>query len=514
MKQKVAIIFGAGPAGLTAAYELLKRTDIKPIIYEMSADVGGIAKTVNYKGNRIDIGGHRFFSKSDRITQWWLNILPLQSTPAKPFPEVSPEKIDPVMLIRRRISRIFYLRRFFNYPVHLNFDTFSNLGVVRTAKIMLSYISSMIFPIKEERNLEDFFINRFSKELYRTFFKGYTEKVWGIPCKEIDAQWGHQRVKGLSILKAIVHALKKIFLITTHSINHKNVETSLIDQFMYPKFGPGQMWEEVAKIIQEKGGEIYLKHKIVGITRDNAGIQKVEIQGELPTSILTVSGDYFFSTMPIKDLIHCFDKKGVPLEVNEVAQGLKYRDFITIGLLLNKLKIKNESKIKTINNIIPDNWIYVQENEVSLARIQIFNNWSPYLVKDKNTVWLGLEYFCNKGDELWNKSDEEFKAFAIDELVKIGFIDKEAVLDNVVIRMPKAYPMYNGTYKDIGVVRKFLEKSENLFLIGRNGLHHYNNQDHSMLTAMISVDNIINGIKSKNNIWEINTEPEYHEKKN
>jgi protoporphyrinogen oxidase len=533
MHKKIAIIIGAGPAGLTAAYELLSKTDILPIVYEMTGDIGGISKTVNYKGNRIDIGGHRFFSKSDRVMQWWLNILPSQEAPAKDdiilgknvsFHQAGlqkpcrqkhevqdPEKTDRVMLIRRRLSRIFFLRKFFNYPVSLNYKTFSQLGAIRIIKIILSYMKIQLFPIGHESSLEDFFINRFGKELYLTFFKDYTEKVWGVPCNRIKPEWGAQRIKGLSITKAVLHAIKSITS-KDSSITQKKTETSLIEQFLYPKFGPGQMWEEVAKIVKERGGEIYLMHRVIGLKSQNNEIVEIKVRDETTEDVKTQKGDYFVSTMPVKELIEAFEGS-VPQEVQQVAQGLLYRDFMTVGLLLRKLKIRNDTKIKTLNNIIPDNWIYIQERDVKLARLQIFNNWSPYMVKDDNTVWIGLEYLCNEGDDLWNKSDSNFSKFAIDELSQIGIIDEEDVLDSIVIRMQKTYPAYFGSYDHFDVIRKFTDTLENLFLIGRNGMHRYNNQDHSMLTAITAVENIINNVKSKNNIWDINIEKEYHEEK-
>lgn len=525
MSKRTAIIIGAGPAGLTAAYELLNKTDIVPIVYEMTGDIGGIAKTIEYKGNRIDLGGHRFFSKSDRVMQWWLNIFPLQGSPAKDDIKLArdvsvskkknspdPEKSDQVMLIRNRLSRIFFLRKFFNYPITLDFNTLSNLGILRIIKIGLSYIKSRLFPVKEEKSLEDFFINRFGQELYDTFFKDYTEKVWGVPCTEIPAEWGAQRVKGLSILKAIQHAVKNVINKKDVSVSQKTTETSLIEQFIYPKLGPGQLWEECSRIIQERGGQLHLNHKVVGINKSEDKITAVVLKNLISGEENTVEADYFFSSMPVKDLIQSLGKD-VPQEVKQVAEGLMYRDFITVGVLLNKLKIENQTKIKTINNIIPDNWIYIQERDVSLGRLQIFNNWSPYMVKDENTVWMGLEYFCNEGDKLWGKPDKDFSDFAIKELAKIGIIEKTDVLDSVVIRMPKTYPAYFGTYDKFDGIKNFTDKFENLFLIGRNGMHRYNNQDHSMLTAMIAVENIEKGVKSKENIWEINIEKEYHEKK-
>ena len=538
-KQKKAIIIGAGPAGLTAAYELLDKTDIKPIIYEATDYIGGISKTVNYKGNRIDIGGHRFFSKSDRVMNWWQNILPLQGAPAKDDKAVGreiplsseclrrpigsektekckapdPEKTDEVMLNRSRLSRIFFLRSFFDYPVSLNYNTFSNLGIKRTAKIGLGYIKSSLHKINEEKSLEDFFINRFGVELYRTFFKDYTEKVWGVACSDIAADWGSQRIKGLSIKKAVAHAVKKSFSRNKDSsISQKNVETSLIGQFMYPKHGPGQMWEEVAKIITENGGEIHHSHRVVGINGSENNIVAVKVKDESTGEIETVEGDYFFSTMPVRDLINSFESN-VPEDVREVAQGLMYRDFITVGLLLNKMKIKNETKTKTINDVVPDNWIYIQERDVKIGRLQIFNNWSPYMVADEDNVWIGLEYFCNEGDEMWNMADEKFIDFAIGELAKIDIINREDVLDSIVIHVQKTYPAYFGTYGKFDMVQKFTDSFENLFLIGRNGMHRYNNMDHSMLTAMKAVENIINGVNSKDNLWNVNVEEEYHEEK-
>lgn len=530
MTAKKAIIMGAGPAGLTAAYEFLEKTDIKPIVFEVSEDMGGIAKTVNYKGNRIDMGGHRFFSKSDIVMDWWKKILPIQGALSKddlvlnityqnksrPI-EITkdgpdPEKKDEVMLIRSRLSRIFFLRKFFNYPISLTLGTIQNLGLIRLIKIGISYLWIKLFPIKEEKSLEDFFINRFGNELYLTFFKDYTEKVWGVPCDQIKPEWGAQRIKGLSITKAVTHALKKIVKSSSGSISQKDTETSLIEQFLYPKLGPGQMWEEVARIIKEKGGEIHTSSKVIGINYDGEKVSSLKIKNEKTGEEKNIEGDYFFSTLAIKDLINSFSG-GIPSNVKAVSDGLQYRDFITVGLLLKKLKIKNETTTKTVNDVVPDNWIYIQERDVKIGRLQIFNNWSPYMVKDLNTVWIGLEYFCNVGDELWSKGDKEFTEFAIDELVKIGIIEKENVLDSTIIRIEKTYPAYFGTYDDLYVVKDFVNKIENLFLVGRNGLHRYNNQDHSMLTAITAVENIIKGIKSKENIWAVNTEEEYHEEK-
>lgn len=524
MAQKTAIIIGAGPAGLTAAYELLDKTDIRPIVFEMSGDIGGISKTVNYKGNRIDIGGHRFFSKSDRVMDWWRGILSLQGAPARddallgrdvPLSEEpdapDPEKTDRVMLVRRRISRIFFLRRFFDYPVSLNLNTLRNLGLVRIAKIAWSYARIRLFPIRNEQSLEDFFINRFGGELYRTFFRDYTEKVWGVPCDQIPAEWGAQRVKGLSATKAVLHAVTRLTR-RNASVAQKDVETSLIEWFMYPKFGPGQMWEEVARAVEAKGGQVLLHHRVVGLRADGGRIAAVEVRNEQTGEIGEVKGDYFLSSMPVRDLIRGLGG-AAPQDVREVADGLRYRDFKVVGILLRKLSIVNQTNIPTVNGIVPDNWIYIQERDARMGRLQILNNWSPYLVKDPATVWVGAEYFCDEGDELWNMPDAQFAQLAIGELADMGIAEKEDVLDSVVARMPKAYPAYFGTYDRFEVVRRFLDQFENLFLIGRNGMHRYNNMDHSMLTAMIAVENIAAGVGSKENIWAVNVEQEYHETK-
>lgn len=523
MSQKTVIIIGAGPAGLTAAYELLDKTDIKPIIYEMSNEIGGISRTVNYKGYRMDIGGHRFFSKSDIVMDWWLKFLPMQTVEEQitiayqnksrevqqTTKQVDPDKANLVMLVRNRKSRIYFLRKFFDYPITLSKNTIVNLGLFRTLKILLSYLYIKVFPSKEEKNLEQFFTNRFGKVLYQTFFKSYTEKVWGVSCSQISADWGAQRVKGLSIAKAIQHIIKKIFAFNSRSLAQKDIETSLIERFLYPKHGPGQLWEEVAEQIKARGGEIHLNSNIQSLLSDKNRINAVEVSHSNTEKIEQVEGNFFISTMPIKELIRGL-KADVPSEIKEVSEGLIYRDFITVGLLVEKLSIKDKEKG---TKLIQDNWIYVQEPDVLLGRIQIFNNWSPDLVKDSKKVWLGLEYFCYESDELWKMPDDEIAELAINELVKIGFIHKFDVLDHTVIRVPKTYPAYFGTYPEFDKLKSYINQFENLYLVGRNGMHRYNNQDHSMLTAMAAVENIKNGVRDKSAIWEINTEQEYHEDK-
>ncbi len=520
---KTAIIIGAGPAGLTAAYELLTKTDIKPIILEADSQVGGISKTIDYKGNLIDIGGHRFFSKSQKVMNWWFNILPLQGRPSQDdlllkreiilsktvAPDIGdPEKTDLVMLARNRLSRIFFLKKFFNYPISLDLDTLKNLGAVRIIKIALSYLKVKIYPIKEEQSLADFFTNRFGRELYLTFFKDYTEKLWGVSCEKIKADWGAQRIKGLSITTAIIHTLKKS-IFKNNFKNGKKVETSLIENFFYPKLGPGQLWTRVAEIIKERGGEIYLGHEVVKIKKENNRIIEIKTKDIKTNELKSFVSDYFFSSMALKDLLACFSD--APLEIKNIASNLEYRDFITVGLLLDKLKINNQTKIKTLNNLIPDTWIYIQEPNVKICRLQIFNNWSPYLIKDLSKVWIGSEYVCNETDEIWQKNEEEMKSLAIAELEQMGIIDKRDVLDSTVIKIKKAYPSYTGSYSKIKEIQTYLSGFDNLFCIGRNGLHRYNNMDHSMLSAMTAVNNIILGQSDKNNIWNVNAEEIYHE---
>jgi protoporphyrinogen oxidase len=521
---KTAIIIGAGPAGLTAALELLRRTDIRPIVLEKSDYMGGISRTVNYKGNRMDIGGHRFFSKSDRVMNWWLDVMPAEATDdptqtiayqnktrdisTKHADAPNPATEDRVMLIRNRKSRIYFLRRFFDYPITLSADTLRKLGATRTVKIGASYMASAVKQIKPETTLEQFLINRFGKQLYLTFFKSYTEKVWGESCSKISAEWGAQRIKGLSIASALLHIAKKTFR-GNSGIGQKKVETSLIEKFLYPKLGPGQLWEYVAGDVKQRGGEILKGWSVNKILFDGdrvTGVEAVHENGETRQFL----GDYVFSTMPIKELIRAFDRP-VPDHIREISDGLIYRDFITVGMLLNRLQIKEDSEAG--GRLLKDNWIYIQEPDVLVGRMQIFNNWSPYMVADPTKAWIGLEYFCYDTDDLWKKSDEAMVALATEEMVRIGIIAKADVLDATVIRVPKTYPAYFGSYERFPELRKYVDTFVNLFLVGRNGMHKYNNQDHSMLTAMTAVDNIVAGVRSHDNLWSLNTEMEYHEEK-
>lgn len=508
---KKIVIIGAGPAGLTAAYTLLNEMpDVQPVIVESSDAIGGIARTINYKENRIDIGGHRFFSKDERVMDLWQKILPPQGALSKDDLLLSrsldcstggpdPEKEDACLLVRHRFSRIYYLRKFFNYPISISLQTIKNLGLNRTFKSGMGYVYSSLFK-RKENSLEDFYINRFGKPLYQMFFKNYTEKVWGKSPNEIAADWGKQRVKGLSLSKALLNAVTKNFK------SNQEKETSLIEKFFYPKFGCGQIWEHLAKMIQEKGGKICFNKTVSSFQLENGKITTVVLDDG--TQLVA---DYVFSSMPIKDLIDALPD--IPSTVKGIADGLPYRDFITVALLLSKLTIKNKTKIKTWNELIPDTWIYVQDDHVKLGRIQIFNNWSPYMVKDfQNSVWLGLEYFCSEGDELWNKSAKDFIQMGIQELSSIGVIDKKDVLDAVQIKQKKAYPAYFGTYAKFDQVRDYLNSILNLYCIGRNGQHRYNNMDHSMLTAIEAVSALKNGT-DKTKVWNVNTEQSYHEEK-
>ena len=560
-----AIIIGAGPAGLTAALEFLRNTDITPIVLEASQEIGGISRTIRYKGNRMDIGGHRFFSKSDRVMQWWMDLMPPETADAQisyqgqqrvvavpaHLPEEPPLRAlgplthedaidededlgasgrdsetwvaatvpppansDLVMLIRPRRSRIYYLRKFFDYPITISAATLANLGPLRIFRIGASYVASRLKPIQKEKSLEDFLINRFGRELYLTFFKSYTEKVWGTPCDQISAEWGAQRIKGLSLTSALRHFLRKAFTrrlkAAPGDISQKSTDTSLIERFLYPKFGPGQLWEHVAEKIVALGGEIHL----------GATVDSIETDPADPTQVLAVSavsetgkrtrfaGDYVLSTMPMRDLTRAFAAAAVPANVREVAEGLQYRDFITVGILANKLDVAEST-----SGLIKDTWIYIQEPDVLLGRLQIYNNWSPHMVADPTKVWLGLEYFCYDTDPLWSMPDAALAAFAAAELQQIGILRTIEVLDAHVVRVPKSYPAYFGTYNRFDELRTWTDSFANLYLIGRNGMHKYNNQDHSMLTAMAVVDGIAAGHVDKVALWSINTEQEYHEER-
>ncbi|MCR5295389.1 MAG: NAD(P)/FAD-dependent oxidoreductase [Lachnospiraceae bacterium] len=519
MAKKKVLIIGAGPAGITAGFELLSRSeDYQVLILEESGKIGGISRTVRYKGNRMDIGGHRFFSKDSRVSRWWDERMPRAGAAAYDYKKLGretalveggpdPEKEDRVMLTRNRVSRIYYKKKFFDYPVRMNVNTIRNMGFFTTAKAGCSYLGSVVRKLPED-SLENFYINRFGRKLYSMFFEGYTEKLWGRHPREISADWGSQRVKGLSIKAILLDIAKKAI----PALNNGEVETSLIEEFFYPKFGPGQLWEAVAHDFIDLGGEIRMHARVARILTEDGRARGLVYVDEAGNEHM-VKGDYVISSMPLKDLILAMND--VPAGVREVAEGLPYRDFVTVGLLVDRLNLKNETKIPTLNNIIPDNWIYVQDTGVKLGRIQIFNNWSPYMVKDPDhTVWIGLEYFCAEGDEYWNMPNKKWKSMAVRELKKMGVISGiENVIDAHCERVKKAYPAYFDTYSRIDEIIGYLDGFDNLFCVGRNGQHRYNNMDHSMETSFQTVDNILSGKKDKTNIWNVNTEKDYHEEK-
>ena len=505
-KRKVVII-GAGPAGLATAWKLLRSRpgEFTVKILEESGEIGGISKTVNYKGNRMDIGGHRFFTKAKEVQEFW-------------------EEVMPEMMERERVSRIYYKHKFFDYPVKLNWATLRNMGFLTAMRCGLSYIRVVIWPRKPEESLEDFYVNRFGKKLYEMFFEGYTEKLWGKHPRDISAEWGAQRVKGLSVMEVLRDAIMKIL-----HIQQKKVETSLISKFQYPELGPGAMWEKVAEEVQEMSGEILLHEKVIGILRNvKSETKKLNGSGDFRNSNMgefTVktensefSADEVVSSMAVKDLVGSLEK--VPKEVARIARELPYRDFVTVGVLVRKLEISSNGKrlsdslqerIRKVG--VPDNWIYVQDAGVKLGRIQIFNNWSPKMVeRAKETVWIGLEYFCAEGDKFWQMSEKKCGEMAVRELSKMGIIREEEVLDFHRERVKKAYPAYFGSYGEFRKVREFLDEIPGLYLVGRNGQHRYNNMDHSVLTGFRAAEVIMGGRK-REEIWAVNTEKEYGEEK-
>ncbi|MEG4407926.1 NAD(P)/FAD-dependent oxidoreductase [Microcoleus sp. MON2_D5] len=463
MKHYPVAIVGAGPAGLTAAYELVKQ-GIIPVVLEKGDKVGGIARTETYKGYRFDIGGHRFYTKVEAVQQLWQEVL------GNEFIKVP------------RLSRIFYRGKFFNYPISA-FNTLFNLGIIESALIILSYLKVRIWPLTEEKTFEQWVINRFGERLYKTFFKTYTEKVWGIPCSEIQADWAAQRIKGLSLTTAIINALFG-----------SNDTKTLIKEFDYPALGPGMMWEKFAEAVENKDGKVYLDTKVISLEREGNKIKSItaEQNGEL----IQYSADNFITSMPISALVARL-KPQPPEEVLHAARSLKYRDFLIVSLIVNR------------KDLFPDNWIYIHSPEVKVGRIQNFKNWSAALVPDASKSCLGMEYFCSVGDEVWEMSDAQLIELATRELVGLGLATTAEVEDGVVIRQPKAYPVYDGEYRGhLQVLEGFVKGIENLQTIGRNGMHRYNNQDHSMLTGMLAVRNILG---EKHDLWDVNTERSYYE---
>lgn len=463
MKKSEVVIIGAGPAGLTAGYELVKQ-GIKPIVIEKADKVGGISRTETYKGYHFDIGGHRFFTKVEEVQQLWYEVL------GENFIKVP------------RLSRIYYRGRFFQYPLSV-FDTLYKLGIWDSFLILLSYLKIKLKPLPVEENLEQWVINRFGERLYRTFFKSYTEKVWGIECNKIEAEWAQQRIKGLSIKTAVMNALFG-----------KNDTKTLIKEFDYPLKGPGMMWQSFASKVESLGGEVVLNTKVLHLERIGHRITKVI--AEHNGSLIEISGENFISSMPLNTLIQKMNPLP-PDEVIQAARQLKYRDFLIVALIID------------VPYLFPDNWIYIHSPEVKVGRIQNFKNWSAAMVPDLSKTCLGMEYFCNISDELWLTEDASLIELATRELESLGLAKASKVLDGVVIRQPKAYPVYDSEYKkNLQVIEEYLATFENLQTTGRNGMHRYNNQDHSMLTGLLAAKNILG---EKHNLWEVNTERSYYE---
>ena len=465
-KSSTVAIIGGGPAGLTAAYELHKHSDSHhPVVFEESDQVGGISRTGVYKGYRYDIGGHRFFTKVKPVQQLWKEVLP------KDF------------LKRPRLSRIYYRSKYFAYPLK-PLNALTNMGVYESVRILLSYAKWQVRPGKDESTFDQWVTNRFGGRLFWHFFKSYTEKVWGIPCNEIRADWAAQRIKNLSLRKAVWNA-----------ISGSNDTHSLIEEFDYPRLGPGMMWEAFRDRVVEKGGEVRMKERVRKIHRDDRAIRAVEIEKEDGSSYL-FKADQFISSMPITALIANMSP-AAPAHVQKAAAKLKYRDFLIVTLILKK------------KDLFPDNWIYIHSPEVQVGRIQNFRSWSPEMLPDGEHSSIGMEYFCNEGDDLWEKDNATLVKLAEQELRKLDLVGDAPVVDGTVIRQPKAYPVYDHEYQEaLEVIRNWLDNFPNLQLVGRNGMHRYNNQDHSMLTAMLAVKNILG---ERHDLWSVNVEQEYHE---
>ncbi|MGH7900248.1 MAG: NAD(P)/FAD-dependent oxidoreductase, partial [Thermodesulfobacteriota bacterium] len=471
MSDKKVLIIGAGPAGLTAAYELGK-AGIPSLVLEKDNVVGGLARTVEFNGFHFDIGGHRFFTKVKPVEDMWHEVL----------------KGD--FIKRNRLSRIYYNKKFYFYPIRFTNALF-NLGSWNSTLVILSYIKSQLFPQVPELTFEQWVSNRFGQRLYKIFFKTYTEKVWGMSCNEISAEWAAQRIKGLSLFSALRNAL-----INQQTSKQSNVIKTLVDSFYYPRLGPGMMWQAVKKMVLDQGGEVMLGANVEKIYWSDSLRRVNGIEISINGKRVTVNGSDIISSMPIRELIGKLHP-AVPQRVLEAASNLRYRDFLTVVLIIDK------------ENLFPDNWIYIHDPNVKLGRIQNFKNWSPDMVPDPSKTCLGLEYFCFEGDGLWSMPDHELIDLGKREIDLLGLVDRRLVENGTVVRMPKAYPVYDSTYQDsLRVIKEFLDRLDNLQLIGRNGMHKYNNQDHSMLTAMLAVKNIMG---AKYDLWQVNADKEYLE---
>ncbi len=461
------VIIGAGPAGLTAAYELCQ-AGVASVVLEQEETVGGLAKTVTHKDFRFDIGGHRFYTKVEAAANIWRQVLP-----AKDF------------LRRKRLSRIYYDKKFFHYPLRASSMLF-NLGLWNGCLILFSYFGARVFPCKSELTFEQWVTNRFGRRLYRIFFKSYTEKVWGIPCSEITADWAAQRIKGLSLAVA----LKDVFRWGKRDADAK----TLINEFDYPRLGPGMMWETMAERVKEKGSTIRLGTQVEKIYWHRRAVTAIETTSQGRQEM--ISGSDFISSMPMRELVRKLSP-APSASILEAADRLQYRDFLIVALIVNR------------RDVFPDNWIYIHDPAVRIGRVQNFKNWSPDMVPDQDKTCVGLEYFCFEGDGLWSMSNEELIDLGTRELEMLGLINRAEVAEGKVVRVPKAYPVYDSTFKDsLETLREFFSTLSNLQLVGRNGMHKYNNQDHSMLTAMLAVKNILG---ANLNLWQVNTDQDYQE---
>lgn len=469
-KNKKVVIIGAGPAGLTAAYELCKE-GVESVVLEKDDVVGGISRTVNYKGYLFDIGGHRFFTKVKAVDDMWREVLG-----------------EKKFLRRSRLSRIYYQKKFFYYPLKAS-NALLGLGIWNSFMMVFSYLRAQLFPVKNESTFEDWISNRFGKRLYHTFFKTYTEKVWGIPCDKISADWAAQRIKGLSLVTTIKNAL-----LPTEVKDKGEIIKTLIDAFDYPAKGPGMMWEMVAESIQKDNSALKMNSDVDRIFWQKGRVTALEVESGGKREV--IDGTDFISSMPMQELVRKLSPEP-PAEVLAAADKLGYRDFLTVSLVVNK------------ENLFEDNWIYIHDPDVKVGRIQNFKNWSPQMVPDPSKTCLGLEYFCFEGDGLWTMDDADLIALGAKELGLLQLVDPADVEDGSVVRMPKAYPVYDAVYVDaVDTIRDFLREVPNLYLVGRNGMHKYNNQDHSMLTAMLSVKNILG---ANYDVWGVNVDNEYHE---
>ena len=465
MADREVVVLGGGPAGLTAAYELVKFNE-RPIVIEQQPFVGGLASTQTYKGFSFDMGGHRFFTKVDEVRKIWHEVL----------------RDD--FLLRPRLSRIYYDGKFFHYPLR-PLNALWGLGVWKSILVGMSYVWWQLRPYRQERTFEHWVTNRFGQRLFQTFFKAYTEKVWGIPCSELKAEWAAQRIKDLSLKTVLISMFMK----------PRNTVKSLIEEFHYPRLGPGMMWTAVKEEVERRQGTVRLSTEVVRIERKDRRINAVVVATEGREE--TIGGTDFISSMPVTDVIKRLDPPA-PAEVEAAAKQLRYRDFLTVVLIVDRPQI------------FQDNWIYIHDPEVKVGRIQNFKNWSPDMVPDPSKTALGLEYFCTEGDDVWTMSDADLIEQGRREVDHLGLAPYSAVEDGCVVRVPKAYPVYDAEYREhLDVVRGFVDGLENFQTIGRNGLHRYNNQDHAMLTGIFAARNVILG--EQHDLWTVNADQEYHE---